>query len=82
MATAGLMYPPGGVEQGPESPGKARVAVPTGTESGTLSAPAPTVADPESDPDLAELVARWLALPEAVRQSILGLVRGAVADGQ
>jgi len=37
---------------------------------------------PASDPDLAEIVARWPTLPEAVRQSIVGLVRGAAGDGQ
>jgi hypothetical protein len=43
-------------------------------KSGAVGAPNPTVADPQTDPNLAEVVARWPALPEATRQSILAMV--------
>jgi len=41
-----------------------------GAESGAVGAPIPTL-----DPDLAELVARWPALPEAAHKSIMAVVR-------
>jgi len=55
-----------------------------GAESGAVGARNPAPAGPESspgliDPDLAEVVARWPALPEATRQSIVGMVRAAGA---
>ena len=46
-----------------------------GAESGAVGAQNPTV-----DPDLAEVVARWPALPEATRQAVVAMVKAARAD--
>ncbi len=75
-----------GIEPTAKSPGFPGVSSEGGAKSGAVGARNPTPAGPEShpdltDPELAEVVARWPALPEAVRQSIVGLVRGAVAGG-
>ncbi len=45
-------------------------AIPSGAESGAVGARIPTV-----DADLAALIDRWPALPEAVRRGIMAMVR-------
>ena len=49
-----------------------RCAPQPGAESGAAGAENPTV-----DPGLAEVVARWPALPEATRQGIVAMVKAA-----
>ena len=41
-----------------------------------------TAAEPLADPDLAEAVARWPALPKATREAIVAMVKAADQGGE
>jgi hypothetical protein len=59
-----------GLEPTPLAPPKTPISEKrqeSGTKSGTR--------EPDSDPDLVEVIDRWAALPEHVKQAVLALVR-------
>jgi len=46
------------------------------------SAAQTTARDPEIDPDRAQVVTAWPALPDAIRAGVLALVKATVGDGR
>lgn len=71
-----------GLEQTAKSPGKAVFSDPGGSKSVNMPQNASQVPQPATttepvDPDLREVVARWLELPLAVRAGIAAMVKAA-----